>query len=411
MTEVTDAPTAVAAPAEAPEASISLPQGFKFGQVASNGAGPAAALVAPAPTLGPLAAFVGTWRGRGFNTIFRPQNVAKSPTHLPHPGTGPNDNILELNLTRESLAFSPSLGSVPNRGMVEGDAFLNGVPYLQTVSDITDPNNPVGIHVEPGIWMCVPKTLEEAEQTVFRMASIPHGTTIVAQGTSSQIAGAPTIPAAPITPFNTQPAGTHLPPGAVLTGVFPSQQAATPNTFRIPQALPATITQAMLDDPNSVLRAHNTGLTIVSTTIISIATEPAPPFFAGGADNIDFLVGNAAALTNPQAPGENAQTLQMNATFWIEIVEDQIVLPHVLANKQVTLTAKRPASATPPVPPNFVGKPPKDFPAGHVIKVRSMQIQYSQTVMLNFNTLTWPHVSISTLVPAANVPIPAAAWV
>jgi hypothetical protein len=43
-----------------------------------------------------------------------------------------SDNILELNLTSESLSFSPSLGAVPNRGSnPQGDIFLNGVPYLQ----------------------------------------------------------------------------------------------------------------------------------------------------------------------------------------------------------------------------------------------------------------------------------------
>ena len=35
--------------------------------------------------------------------------------------------------------------------MTEADAFLNGVPYLQTISDITT-GHPIGIHVEPGLW-------------------------------------------------------------------------------------------------------------------------------------------------------------------------------------------------------------------------------------------------------------------
>src|SRR5205085_12170676 len=95
---------------------------------------------------------------------------------------------------------------------------------------------PVGIHVEPGLWMCVPPTLEEAEQTVARMASIPHGTTILAQGTSVTFAGPPNIPPAPITPFLTQPAGTPLPP--LAPGIpFPSQVAADGQTARIPQDL------------------------------------------------------------------------------------------------------------------------------------------------------------------------------
>lgn len=37
------------------------------------------------------------------------------------------------------------------------------------------------------------------------------------------------------------------------------------------------------------------------------------------------------------------------------------------------------------------------------ITVRFPQIQYTQTVLLNFATLTWPHVSVNTLVPADDI--------
>ena len=41
----------------------------------------------------------------------------------------------------------------------------------------------VGIHFEPGIWIHVPATtVPQLGETVTRMASIPHGTTIEAQG-------------------------------------------------------------------------------------------------------------------------------------------------------------------------------------------------------------------------------------
>lgn len=63
---------------------------------------------------------------------------------------------------------------------------------------------------------------------------------------------------------------------------FPSQTAAQGGTPRIPQDLgpfiaSGTITQAILDDPNTVLRNAIAGLTIVSTTAISISTSPPPP--------------------------------------------------------------------------------------------------------------------------------------
>jgi hypothetical protein len=388
--------------------AISLPSGFRFGQVLPRRpVGP----LPLAPSLGPLAAFVGNWSGNGFNTIFRPDSP-QTPTPLPTPAGG--DNVLELNLTSENLAFSPALGSVPNRGMVQADAFLNGVPYLQTINDVTT-GIPTGIHVEPGLWMCVPATTDpsESQQTVVRMASIPHGTTILAQGIFSTFAGAPTIPAAPITPFGTQLPGTPLPPPGPGFR-FLSQTAAQPGTARIPQDLTSfiaagTITQAMIDDPNTLLRNHNSGQIITSTTVISISTAPTSPLFGGGTDNIAFLLGTPAALTSPQGGGENAQTIEMFATFWIETVEHSIVVPpFVPGHPPIELKAE---TTHPSLPvPTFSVRPPFAIEKPRVIKLFSHQIQYSQTVMLNFNRLTWPHVSVATLVPAGPLPVPPSAW-
>jgi hypothetical protein len=380
------------------KATISLPSGFVFGEVRpaprTSGAPPTP------PSLGPLAAFTGNWEGNGFNLIFRPDNNV-TPTVLPIPVT--SDNILELNLTSESLAFSPSLGSVPNRGTnPQGDIFLNGVPYLQTVTDVTDPSQPVGIHVEPGIWINVPATSDPAEgPTLARMASIPHGTTIEAQGTSTTFNGAPTIPSVNITPFLT---GSN-PPNFFT---FASQTAATQGTPRIPQDLSSfiaagTITQAMLSDPNTVLRNHISGQKIVSTTAISISTNPAPPITGGGTDNIAFLQGG------PPTNTPNAQSLQMSATFWIETVEHTITIP-VFTPGQPPLSIKD----TPSVPgqpvTTFLVRPPIPVPIPRTITFTTLQIQYSQLVLLNFNGLTWPHVSVATLVPSDAVVVPPLAW-
>jgi hypothetical protein len=348
------------------------------------------------PDLGPLAAFVGAWKGNGFNTIFRPDST-ETPTPLPTPAGG--DNVLELNLTAESLSFSPSLGSVPNRGMVQGDVFLNGVPYLQAVSDVTTAQ-PVGIHVEPGIWIAVPSTSDPAEptQTFARMASIPHGTTINAQGTASTTPGVPVIPPVDITPFFSS-SGQRI--------RFPSQTASALGTARIPQDLTGVpITQAMLDDPNSVLRDHIASQHIVSTTTIIISTSPPQPLFGGGTDNIAFLLGFAGATSTPNSSGQNAQTLIMNATFWIETVEHTIVVPPFAKPpaKPIELRAEEQTAGAPVT--NFTVLPPVPIPRPFPITFRTTQIQYSQTVILNFNGLSWPHVSVATLVPASSIPVP-----
>ena len=39
------------------------------------------------------------------------------------------------------------------------------------------------------------------------------------------------------------------------------------------------------------------------------------------------------------------------------------------------------------------------------VPVTYRQIQYTQNVSLNFNGLTWPYVSVATLVPIASIPV------
>ena len=137
--------------------------------------------------LGPLAALVGTWGGKGFNVIWRPNHT---------PG---QDRFLELNLTNDGIQFEAISGAIPNRGLLQPDINMFGITYLQQISDA---NLNAGLHIEPGIWAVVPATTNPAEvATVVRMASIPHGTTILAQGTSSTAAGPPAIPNNNILPF------------------------------------------------------------------------------------------------------------------------------------------------------------------------------------------------------------------
>lgn len=369
--------------------AVFLPSNFEFGSVPSQEGSSIPAPAPPqAPSLGPLSAFTGTFTGPGFNTIFRPDSG--SPTKLPHPVR--SDNLLELNLTSQTLSFSRPLGSVPNRGEVQPDIFLNGVTYLLTVSDITNPAKPIGIHFEPGLWMSIPATKDPAEgTTLVRMASIPHGTTICAQGTSRTFTGPPSIPPVSITPN---------------IGPFPSQTASDKHTARIPQNLArfikkGSITQAILDDPNTVLRNATAHQKILSTTALGVTTTPSSPLFGGGNDNIAFLLGNQTA-TRP-----NAQTVEMSSFFWIETVQHTITVP-VWTPGQPPLTI--PAQTTGGPPSVFSVHPPTAITQPRQITVTSTQIQYSQKVILNFNGILWPHVSVATLAPSFPIPIPPSLW-
>jgi hypothetical protein len=355
-----------------------------------------------APSLGPLTAFAGNFTGHGFNTIFRPDSTA-TPTSLPATAntTDPPDNVLELNLTNETLSFKTPLGSVPNRGSnSQADAFLNGVPYLQTINDVTVPTQPVGIHFEPGLWMAVPGTTVPKEgPTVARMASIPHGTTIDAQGTFSTAPGAPAIPPVSITP--------NFVGGPPFK--FQNQDASKKTTRRIPQDLTSfaaagTITQAMLDDPNTLLRDHIAKQTIKSTTTIVISTDPKAPLFGGGTDNIAFLLGDATGQADP-----NANATQMTAVFWIETVEYELEVPAMPYGTPPRTILAPTGDAGQPIP-RFLLDPPHAIDKPRKITVTTTQIQYSQRVLLVFNGLVWPHVSVATLVPEYAVKIPASAW-
>jgi hypothetical protein len=376
--------------------ALAIPRGFRYGEVSSVTKFRAGGTTDP--SLGPLVNFTGTFKGNGFNTIFRPDNK-ETPTPLPKPVS--SDNVLELNLTEETLSFAQGLGSVPNRGEVQGDIFLNGVPYLQAINDVTIPSQPIGIHVEPGLWMIVPATTDPAEGvTLMRMASIPHGTTVLAQGTATTAAGAPTIPAVDITPFEIAP------PNKKIT--FASQTATNADTARIPQDLTAfiaagTLTQDLLNDPNTLLRNHIASQTIVSTTTITISTSPTGPLFGGGTDNMAFLLGD------PSASAPNANAVKMNATFWIETVQSALTVPAFKPGQPPLTLSAATGEAGQPVP-TFQVDPPVEITEPRQITVTSTQIQYSQEVFLNFNGLSWPHVSVATLAANSAIPVPASAW-
>ena len=365
----------------------------------------------PPPPLGVLANFKGSFAGNGFNLIFRPNsangttfpNPLNPPVPVPQP---PNENVLELNLTHEKLCFAKSLGNIPNRGLgPQTDIFLNGVPYTQTVSDVTNPltgkanAEPSHIHFEPGLWMHVPATKVDPKlgESLTRMASIPHGTTINAQclEPTSSFPGPPRIPAVDITPFPVGNPSTKIP--------FRSQTVTNTDTPRLPQDLSkfvaeGTITQAMLTDPNTVLRNDNVGKTILNTTVFTVSTLPATPELGGGTANIAFLLGDAQA-TNP-----NANAAQMSATFWINKVQHKLVVPAFKVGSQ-PLKIHAPAPHPGAKVETFLVTPPHDITTPTTITVTSTQIQYSQLVFLNFSGLTWPHVSVATLVPQAPIEV------
>jgi len=315
-----------------PSKSLSL-EDFRItpvsGGIAPTGPIAARAAIAPQDPLGSLAGLRGTWRGTGFNQIWRPFH-------------GSQDRFLELNETTEVLQFVEIPGDIPNRGLLQEDITLHGLTYLQMINDanVVQNGQPAGIHIEPGIWLSIPLTTNPQDpETVARLANIPHGTSFVAQGIAISSNGTPTFPPVSITPFTIAPPNTLIP--------FPETNLDTATTFRTPPGDIPNVTQAMLDNPNVVLAAGSAGKNINSVITLQISTTDLnPPTSGGGTANIAFLQGTEG--------GPNAQSVQVDATFWIEeFLDDQ----------------------------------------GNT----KSQLQYSQRVLLNFNGLSWPHVSVATL--------------
>lgn len=285
----------------------------------------------PAGPLGPLAQLPGTWKGHGFNTIWRPHH-------------GGQDRFLELNLTTETLVFAKINGPIPNRGLLMPDIEMFGLTSMQQIAETS---SGAGLHIEPGIWAHVPPTTNPIEPpTVVRMACIPHGTAILAQGTSQFLLGGPPhIPDNNIIPF---PIGSPPPPNSEFFSgeqAFPELNLFKSTPFRF---VSPNVTPDMVRNPNSLLQNALHGQTIKSRTFIQVSTKHTP-IKGGGTANTAFL----AVASNP--PGGNAHAAEVEADFWIETVV------------------------------GGPGEPDK------------LQLQYTQLVQLDFNGLRWPHVTVATL--------------
>ena len=289
------------------------------------------------------------WSGPGFNMIWRPHKAG-----VVSGDTNTKDFFLEINVTEETLSFTDITGpdGVANRGLVQGDIALGALAYQQEVNDVTIVP-PKALHFEPGVWACVPLTTDPDEpQTVTRMGSIPHGTTINAQGTAlSSPNGKPHFTNVSIQPF------TIGSPDDGTTGIAPFPEATTPLSTTFPSRTPLSdlvgLDDAHFENPILILSDIANAQNIIKTEIFIINTDVTVPNTSqdantgspnegGGTDNIAFLAPNANAV-------------RMSAIFWVETIKP--------SNGQEFL-----------------------------------QLQYIQRVLLNFNGLSWPHVSCATMV-------------
>ena len=262
--------------------------------------------------LGLLAELAGNWHGTGFNLVARPDFQDRTNV------------FLELNLTNETTKFDPISSSIPNRGFAQPDIELFGLTYLQKISDATTGG---ALHIEPGIWITQPATSAPplappaGGQLVSRMANIPHGNSLLAQGIAQTFDGPPTLspgadplsggnPAFSIFPsFNSTaialkpPLTAGVPLGAPVFAAGTSEGQSKPgggfseytlsnppgplNTRtplgNLPPILPPGITQSLVNDPITLLQQTiqeqvAQGYSF-SSSVLNISTAPTITFF------------------------------------------------------------------------------------------------------------------------------------
>ncbi len=247
------------------------------------------------PDLGPLQLLPGTWSnepnlpGRGWNMIALPFATAPSPL----------DYRLLVNQYNEVLKFNLVDKAIPNRGIqrfggttTEADQLLVALDYEQTIKQIAADDSPVSgkagpadlpIHHEPGLWLHMTNEITDSLD-IARLATIPHGDSVLALGSSSEFNGAPSI-----LDLNGLPVG--------VTQDLDNPYLAPYKHFH------ENLFQGLFDPtrPNDLLEAANQGVDIVKTTALVVDSE----IPTAGIVNIPFIVRQANATV-------------MKSTFWIQ---------------------------------------------------------------------------------------------
>ena len=331
----------------------------------------------PAQDLGPLAQLLGVWtaQGTGWNMIALPFQNA------PAPPAGFKFRVL-MNQYNEELQFTFVDDGVPNRGLTrpsdpDFDQFVVTVDYQQKIAQVAAEDRPTSgglagaaglpIHHEPGLWLYEKNRRAkddehhsgealEVELDVARLASIPHGNSVLALGKSAVHDGMPTIPpvsglpsgpfedvSSPDYDFKSDP---YLEPYKhYIDNPFMGMLVGANAVPGFPGFSPA--------DMNAILRFANQGVNVVRTTTLTVDSTRR----SGGISNVPFSV-------------REAEPVSMKSTFWIQELDEK----------------------------DEAGKP-------------RLRLQYSQVVMLHFffprqdefpERVVWPHISIATLekVPA-----------
>lgn len=315
--------------------------------------------------LGPLMLLPGKWKtqDRGWNMIALPFDTNDRR----------NFRVL-MNQYREELNFTLVDKGVPNRGIgrengevVENDQRLVTLDYEQVIHqirvdedppsdgqagkecEIGDPNEKcLAIHHEPGLWLYI-TNFNTDDIDIARLATVPHGNSVLALGTADSKKGPPEIP-----DLNGLPIGG--PDGGDINhGYLASYKKFEDEPFKGTLNGVDTFPGFFPTNLNRILQfVHEiNGPKVLKTTILHVDTT----LDKAGIVNIPFIERQADAT-------------EMKSTFWIQELDEQ--------DKHGN---------------------------------QKLRLQYSQLIFLDFferpdgstnpdgspRLIRWPHVSINTL--------------
>lgn len=262
--------------------------------------------------LGKLRRLPGTWvnakkgkvtgfEGRGWNMIALP---------FEEPG-GNLDYRMLVNQYNEVIEFEQIDGPVPNRGIdrqanVNTDQALFALDYQQAIVQIAVSDHPEtdestrgpeggAIHHEPGFFLSIVDRRTD-DLDIARLATIPHGNSVLAMGRSRVFSGKPTVEEVNGLPIGaTQDLNSpYLVPYVAFSG---------PNAFKgkVPPPFPGFD----VVEPSSLLQLGIDGLDVKETTELKFDTK----LQTGGIVNTPFVV-------------KQADATEMTATFYIMELND-----------------------------------------------------------------------------------------
>jgi hypothetical protein len=202
---------------------------------------------------------------------------------------------------------------------------------------VTDATTGGALHIEPGLFLRIPSTsTPESVETVARLGNVPHGNSYCAVGEAHEMVPDASFRIPPTPTVPFEIGGQQPPVGA--KNPFQAYDLSVESKFRT-HPLPPEITQEIVNNPAMFNQHMLDGHTIAHMTVLPTTTES-----AGGVDNIPFITHNANAV-------------HFDSVFAIQ----RIVGP---------------------------------------LDTELLQLQYTQTALLNFRGMTFPHVTVATMVKA-----------